>query len=207
MSQRSSVFTLLVSALMLLSLSGCVSAPPSNTDNICNIFEQKRGWYKDASKAARKWDTDVAIILAFMRKESSFVANARPPRRKILWIFPGPRASDAYGYAQARNSTWDWYKREAGGLFASRDDFADAADFIGWYNKQSAKRCGISTRDPRNLYLAYHEGQGGYNRGSYKKKKHVLQYADVVTKRTWRYQAQLKQCEGKLKKQGWYLFR
>ena len=190
----------------VLFVGGCANSPPKNTDDICKIFDEKRGWYKDAKKAARKWDTDIAILMAFIRRESGFYAKAKPPRTKILWIFPGPRLSDAYGYAQAKDATWAWYEKEEGGIFASRDDFADATDFVGWYNKQSAKMCKISTHDPYNLYLAYHEGQGGFNRGTHKNKQHVKRYAKEVASRTWRYQAQLKTCEKRLNKRGWFLF-
>lgn len=192
--------------LGLIALAGCANTPPANTDNICAIFNEKHNWYEQASEAAEKWDSEIPILLAFVYKESSFVANAKPPRRKILWVIPGPRLSDAYGYAQVKDSTWDWYKSDAGSWFASRDDFADAVDFIGWYNKQSAKRCKISTRDPYRLYLAYHEGQGGYNRGSYRKKPQVQRYAKVVAERARRYQTQLNLCEAKLKKRGWFSF-
>lgn len=187
-------------------LMGCATSTPRNTENICEIFQEKRSWYKDAKKAAKKWDTDIALIMAFIRRESGFVARARPPRKKILWVIPGPRLSDAYGYAQVKDSTWAWYEKDEGGIFANRDNFGDAADFVGWYNKKSARSCKISTRDAYKLYLAYHEGHGGYNRGTYKKKKHVQRYAKEVAARTWRYKQQLKKCEKRLNKRGWFLF-
>ena len=197
---------MLIAGIIVLQLVGCTTLRPSNTENVCDIFQEKRSWFKKAKKAAKKWDSEVAIIMAFIRRESNFVANAKPPRTKILWVIPWFRASDAYGYAQVKNATWAWYEREEGGVFASRDDFGDAADFIGWYNKQSSKRCKISTHDAYNLYLAYHEGQGGYNRGTYKNKKAVKSYAQKVAARTHNYRAQLKQCEERLNKRHWLFF-
>jgi hypothetical protein len=85
--------------------------------------------------------------MAFVHQESRFVAKAKPPRRKILGFIPGPRPSDAYGYSQALQSTWDAYKRSAGRYGADRDDFGDAIHFVGWYNHQSWKRNGIDRHD------------------------------------------------------------
>lgn len=187
-------------------LGGCVTTPPKSTDNICKVFEQKRGWYKDAAKAANKWNTNIALLMAFIHRESDFVSNAKPPRRKLLWVIPWTRLSDAYGYAQARDATWDMYERAEGGIFASRNDFGDAVDFVGWYNNLSAKKCRISRTNPYKLYLAYHEGQGGYNRGTYRNKKAVKQYATKVKNRAASYAVQLKQCEAELKKRRWLFF-
>ena len=58
-------------------------------------------------------------------------------------------------------------QEKAGSFGADRDDFADAIDFVGWYNHQSVKRSGISPQNTYGLYLAYHEGHGGYNRATY----------------------------------------
>jgi len=49
--------------------------------------------------------------MAIIRQESSFQADAQPPRSRILWIIPGPRPSSAYGYSQALDGTWDWYRQ------------------------------------------------------------------------------------------------
>ena len=58
------------------------------------------------------------------------------------------RVSSAYGYAQAKDETWADYKREAGGWGASRDDFADALDFMGWYIQKSQRVNGVSSGTP-----------------------------------------------------------
>lgn len=186
--------------------SGCASARPKNTNDICTIFEDKRGWYKEAKAAAKKWNTEIPLLMAFIRRESDFVATAKPPRTKLLWVIPWVRLSDAYGYPQALDATWREYKKAAGSVFAGRDDFGDAVDFIGWYNNQSIKRCKIRRNDPYNLYLAYHEGQGGYNRGSYRGKTAVKSYAQKVQNRTSLYRAQLKKCEAELNRKRWLFF-
>ena len=35
-------------------LVGCVSTPPDNPDNICKIFQEKRGWYKAAIRTEKR---------------------------------------------------------------------------------------------------------------------------------------------------------
>ena len=196
---------LLITILAFASL-GCVSSPPKKPNDICEIFKEKRGWYKHTRKAAKRWQGDIPTIVAFIHQESGFVANARPPRRKILWIFPGPRLSDAYGYAQAKKGTWNDYQSASGRWGADRNDFDDASDFVAWYNHQSRKRLKIAKRDAKRLYLAYHEGQGGYKRGTYKTKPWLMKVADKVSKRSSRYRAQLGKCEDDLQSSWWWPF-
>ncbi len=179
-------------------LSGCTTSPPKSLDNICKIFEEKRGWYKKARKSSRRWNTDIAAMMAIIYQESSFKARAKPPRRKILWIIPGPRPASAYGYAQAIDPTWKAYQKATGKGGADRNEFGDAVDFIGWYNNRSQRQNKIARSDAYNLYLAYHEGQGGFTKRSYKKKQWLKDIATGVGKRAVRYQTQLKKCEKKL---------
>lgn len=196
---------LIVVLLLLGFLQACATATPSNRQNICALFEEKSGWYGDAKKAAEKWQSTVPIIMSIMYQESAFVAKARPARTKILWIFPGPRPSDAYGYPQARDNTWDWYQEKTRHFSARRYDFADAADFIAWYNWQSNQLAGVPLTDSFSLYLAYHEGQGGYKRGTYKGKNWLINTAKTVAARTANYDAQLKTCQDRLEKdRGWF---
>ena len=190
--------------LVLLAVAACTTSPPQNVSNLCDIFREKDDWYDDAVDASKEWGSPVPVMMAIIYQESRFKAKAKPPRKKILGFIPGPRASSAYGYSQAKKTTWQEYKRSAGRYGADRDDFADAIDFVGWYNYQSHKRSGISRKDPYRLYLAYHEGHGGYNRGTYRKKKWLLDVAKKVERKAGTYQAQLQACEEELKKGGWF---
>ena len=104
------------------------------------------------------------------------------------------RKSSAYGYAQAIDGTWDIYKKQAKKPFASRRSFKDSVDFIGWYNKKSNKLLGIPKDNARLLYLAYHEGQTGYARGSYRKKTWLMGVANKVSRRASMYKTQLRRC-------------
>ncbi len=198
---------MIVRLLLLLPLTlvaACTTSPPKDPSNICSIFEEKGGWYDDAADARDEWGSPIPVMMAIMHQESRFKAKAKPPRKKIFGFIPGPRPSDAYGYSQALGSTWKGYKRSAGRYGADRDDFGDAIDFIGWYNYQSYKRSGISRSDPYRLYLAYHEGHGGYNRGTYRSKQWLMDVARKVERRAGSYQAQLTRCEESLKDDGWF---
>jgi hypothetical protein len=184
--------------LMLFGLSGCMSSPPEQPENICEIFYEKDSWYKDAKKASHRWGSSIPVMMAFIHQESAFRAKARPPRTKILWVIPGPRPASAYGYSQATDDTWDIYKRATGSWGADRNDFDDAIDFIGWYNDQSHRRNGIARTDAYSLYLAYHEGHGGFGKRSFAKKQWLKDVSSKVSRRAVVYGEQLKGCEKKL---------
>ncbi len=191
--------------LLLAALAGCTTSPPKDTDNICAIFFEKDDWYQDAARARDKWDSGIPVMMAIIHQESRFKADAKPPRQKILGIIPWTRPSDAYGYSQALDATWDWYETSTGRWGADRDDFGDSIDFIGWYNDQSYRRNGIDRADTYSLYLAYHEGHGGYSRASYNSKPWLTDVARKVQGRAATYQVQLQVCEEKLKdKGGWF---
>ena len=190
--------------LALFVLTGCTTSQPKDVTNICSMFEEKGGWYDDAADARDEWGSPIPVMMAIMHQESKFQAKAKPPRKKIFGFIPGPRPSDSYGYSQALGSTWKAYKKSAGRYGADRDDFGDAIDFIGWYNHQSYKRSGIAKTDTYHLYLAYHEGHGGYNRGSYRNKQWLIDVARKVNRRANSYQSQLNGCEKSLQDDGWF---
>ena len=186
--------------LVSILLVGCTSSPPRDPGNLCKVFDEKRGWYKKARKSSRRWGTDISVMMSFMYQESSFKARAKPPRKKLLWVLPGPRPASAYGYAQATDPTWKAYKKSTGEGGADRNNFGDAIDFIGWYNDQSQRKNKISKTDAYHLYLAYHEGQGGFARRTYKNKQWLKDVATRVSKRSGTYRAQLDRCESKFNK-------
>lgn len=176
---------------------------PANLDDICQIFEGQRSWYRAAKDSEQRWGTPTPIQMAIMEQESSFRFNARPQRQKLLGFIPWTRQSDAYGYAQALDSTWLRYKIDTGRQSADRDDFNDAIDFIGWYTNVSNNSAGISRLDPYNQYLAYHEGQAGWSRGSYQHKDWLMTVAKRVDGRARDWSAQLQSCEQELDGRWW----
>ena len=192
----------IIATVMLVS--ACATSPPEQTDNVCDIFREKSGWYADAKESRARWGVPISVSMAFMHQESRFVATAKPPRKKLWGFIPGPRPSDSYGYSQAKNSTWEWYQRSTGNYGADRDDFGDAIDFIGWYNNVSHKQLGIDKQDAFRLYLAYHEGHGGYRKQSYRSKEWLVDVARKVDRQANRYNSQLQDCSEELEPRGWF---
>ncbi len=207
---RSNRKTLLLVALATgaLILTGCVSTPPDQRENLCKIYQQKPGWYASSVKAASHWKGPIHVPMAIMAQESAFRARAKPPMRFFLGFIPYGRASDAYGYPQALDSTWSTYRRDAGTLFSQRDNFDDAIDFIQWYMHQTAVQNKVPKKDAFNQYLNYHEGQGGFRRGTYRKKQWLIKTARRVEQRAQRYQQQLAICLPALEKRRkrWFFF-
>lgn len=187
----------------MMIVSACTARPPRHIDDSCKIFGEKRSWYFAAKRSYERWGVPIHVQLAIVHQESRFRANAKPPRRRILWIIPGPRLSDAAGYAQALKSTWKEYKDKSGNGGADRDDFGDAVDFIGWYAARSARENGIPKDDAANLYLAYHEGDGGFRRRTHLKKPWLLRVSRRVAQRAERYRRQLLTCEDRLRPRWW----
>ena len=185
--------------------AGCTSGPPSNADDLCMIFKERPGWYRGAKAAAKRWEIPAPVMMAVMYKESSYVANARPPRGRLLWVIPWKRSSTAYGFAQATDDAWSDYLRDTGNRFADRDDFADAVDFVGWYLNRSHRHLNIAADDARRLYLSYYAGLGGYRRGTWRNNDWLKGAAVRVGKRSARYRRQLERCSG-LDDRGWWFW-
>ncbi|MBD1576078.1 hypothetical protein HC723_06435 [Vibrio sp. S11_S32] len=181
----------------VLWLSGCATAPPSNQSNICEIFRQYPDWYEDALDSQDEWGVPIQISMAFMKQESSFRGEAKPPRYYALGFIPWGRVSSAYGYAQAQDPVWYEYQDQVSS-WTSRDDFDDAIDFIGWYMTGSQKELGISKWDAYSQYLAYHEGRGGFKRKTYSRNPALMKIARKVEKTSKIYAGQLKKCRAEL---------
>lgn len=197
-----------VLAFTIAALSGCATRPPPrDQDNICRIFEQHPGWYDHARAAEQRWGTPIPVTMAFIRQESSFQARVRPERNRILGVIPGRRPSSAYGYAQAQDPAWQDYQQATGRRLARRSNMADAMDFIGWYNDVSHRRLGLARDDARNLYLAYHEGHTGYQRGHWRRNNSLQQIAARVETRAHAYRTQLSRCESDFRCRRWYQVR
>ena len=189
-------------AVALLA-AGCATVPPKRQGDLCEILEQRPEWYDYARQSEEEWGTPIHILMAFVRHESSFRSHAKPPMEWFL-IIPLGRPSSAKGYAQAQDPVWGEYQAERGRLFRSRSDMEDALDFIGWYNYRTWRQAGVSRDDAYRLYLAYHEGQGGYRRGTWKKKPAVQRTAEKVARTARDYKAQLAGCRSRFRCDAWY---
>ena len=189
---------------MSLLLCACTVTPPKQINNICGIFREKDDWYSEVKESYENWGVPIHVIMAIIHQESHFVADAQPPRPWLLGIIPWFRSSSAYGYAQAQDDTWQDYLNNGGHWGGDRDDFSDASDFVGWYCYNSHHKLGISKWDAQKLYLAYHEGHGGYKRQTYSKKPWLISVSKKVKNKSSLYQAQLSTCKEELESNGWF---
>ena len=164
---------LLKTIAIIFAVSSCAVTPPENPDNICSIFKEKRSWYKAAVKTEKRWKLPPYVLMSFIYQESSFKSDAKPEREKLLGFIPWKRPSSAKGFSQALTLTWEDYKDETGNSRANRKNFADSADFIGWYASKGYYQ-GFERTDARSLYLAYHEGYGGFKKKTYRKKQWLI---------------------------------
>jgi hypothetical protein len=194
-------------ALLPLFLTGCLSTPAVTVNNICTLMDEEVSWYRSVKASEKKYGAPAHVQLAIMYQESHFASDAKPPREKLFGVVPWFRPTTAYGFAQAKDATWDWYQLKTGNYSADRDDFDDASDFVGWYINQSKKRAGINKSDAYNQYLAYHEGHGGFKKKSYQRKPWLMKVARKVDDNAKRYKRQLNQCSAELNSNSiWSLF-
>lgn len=162
--------------------------PPNKTlDNICKIYQHDSNWKRAAQKSYRRWGTPEYVLMAIVHQESKFRKFASPHYR-------GAATSSAYGYSQAQPATWREYQKATSHPYAKRTNIYDSLDFIGWYNKISYRRNHIVRTDAKNLYLAYHEGNGGYAKRTYRNKRWLLKVAHKVQNLSTRYKIQLRHC-------------
>lgn len=196
----------IILSLAALALAACSTTPPTSSQqaDICDVFDGRKAWYRAAANVEKRWGTPVELQMAIIKTESNFKRDARPPRgrRRFFGIAKGRRPSSARGYAQALDSTWDEYKSSTGKSGASRSDFSDAVDFVGWHTARSSRSAGIAINDARAQYLAYHEGAGGYSRGTWRGNSSLIRVADRTAADTSRFRRQLSACERKLKRRG-----
>lgn len=188
------VVAYVIAIYVLIFTSSCSHKPPKNHNNICEIFADKKRWYKHAKKSSKKWGTPIQVQMAILQQESKFRYDAKPKRKKLLGFIPWKRESSAYGYAQVLNGTWKQYVKETKNRGADRDKFKDAIDFVGWYTYHTQKQTKVSKWDAYNQYLAYHEGRGGFMKQTYKNKAWLIKVAKKVENNAQKYAAQLKNC-------------
>ena len=198
-------FQCIVAALIFLLMAGCSTYRPSNTENICDIFRGDTEWYEAAVESNEQWGTPIWVMMAIMHQESRFRHNVRSPRDYLLGFIPWGYKSSAYGFAQAKDEVWGEFQDEFDSG-ADRDDFYDAIQFIGWYTHKTQRRLKVSKWDAYNQYLAYHEGQGGFSRGSYKQKSWLIGVANKVKNKATMFNQQLKSCQSELDDaiDGWF---
>ena len=196
------IFSIIV---CIFFIQACATTPPESPDNICKIFKEKKSWYKAAIQAEKRWKIPPYVLMSFVFQESSYKANAKPEREKLLGFIPWFRPSSAKGYSQALTKTWDDYMDETGNSRAKRNNFKDSTDFIGWYASKGYYQ-GFEKTDARSLYLAYHDGYGGFKKKTYRKKQWLIAVSDRVQARSSMYQQQYWGCADDLKKKRFWIF-
>ena len=155
--------------------------PEKMQENACVLLKNYPHWRKVLFEAKRQWKMEPSYILAFLHQESRFNPKALSK-------------SMAYGFAQVKDDSWDWYVLKTGNKIGSRERFDDAVDFISFYAHANVKRNGVALNDVKKQYLAYHEGMGGYEQGSYLEKPWLIEVSDKVVRWANMYREQLKRC-------------
>lgn len=150
-------------------------------NDACLLLENYPHWKVAMKDAQQRWGIAPWMQLAFIYYESRFNRHAMSK-------------SKAYGYAQVKADTWRWYQEGTGNFHAKRDRFDDAVDFMGFYVTKNNARTGVEINNVKNQYLAYHEGMGGFERGTYIGKPWLLSFADKIVERAKIYQGQLLDC-------------
>ena len=184
----------IILAFVFIQSCGIFNRVPYSQNDACKILEKKTSWRKSVNSSSKKWGVSPGLQLAFIKTESNFRARAKTPRKFFLGIIPTGRISSAYGYSQALNGTWDWYKKDTGNRGASRTNFYDSTDFIGWYVTQTNKKLKISKSNVYRQYLAYHQGHAGYRSGRYKSSEAIMAVAKRTSKTASIFEKQLKNC-------------
>lgn len=174
------------------------SVKTSYKNDACKMLKENPDWLVASYASYQKWGTPISVQLSFVYHESSFKYNARPIRKKKLYEFGTQYASSALGFSQALNGTWGDYLNESKSKNKQRTNFGHSVDFIGWYNSKSFK-IGIKPTDPYNLYLAYHEGRGGWLRKYHSKKTWLKNYAKSVERKAEIYSKQINNCDLRFK--------
>lgn len=173
--------------------------PPRAQDDACGILGERSQWGAALAKTERRWGAPAHVVMAIIWKESSFRADARPPEKRAFFgLVSDGHISSAFGYSQALNGTWDWYRQETGNGGADRDDWDDAVDFVGWYMTKTRVSNGLAMTDAYRQYLAYHEGHTGYRRGDWQGKTWLQGAAGQVEAQSRRYEAQLAGCRSRV---------
>jgi len=183
--------------VLLVGLAGCSIVdfgPPERIDNACNIVKTNPNWYRHMDRVEKKWGIPMSVQMAVIYQESKFERNARPPRKFRMGVIPAGYETTAYGYGQVLDGTWKWYQDSIDNRRVSRTNYGDVVEFIGWYTDISARELNISKSDAKNVYLAYHEGHGGYRKGSYRQKAWLIDVSNKVADIERQYRGQLRGC-------------
>ena len=180
-------------------LSGCAQnyTYQDYSDNICKVVNGHYGWQSALKRTEKQYGISSGLILSVIFYESSFKASARPPADKLMGFIPWQSAT-AFGYAQVKNESWDWYKSHNPGYFQSRTHFSDSVKFIGWYYQVFLARLEKEHYTKRisdsDFYIAYHDGIGGFLQQGWRENEWLINKSQQVADLASHYNRQLKHC-------------
>lgn len=169
-----------------------------NKEDACIIVKKNPDWLKAMYRTQLVYNIPISTQLAFVKHESNFKRKARPLNKNRKSIFDKKYASTAYGYAQALDGTWKEYQTTFNNKRLKRTNYGHSVDFIGWYNNRHIK-AGMNPNNISHLYLAYHEGLGGYRKKTYNKKPWLVNYSKAVEMSAQKYHRQLNLCKPEIK--------
>ena len=187
-------------------LGACVSTdPPDSPGDACAIFRQHESWWGAVKRGERRWGAPPALVLAIIRQESGFDHNARPARGRGFLFFPGRRRVLRMGLCASRQRDVGAIRARASRRRRRSTATSSATPLIScaWYCGVSNRELGIAFTDARAQYYAYHEGHGGYRRGSHQGNDRLGAIGDRVQSYYDTYRAQLDGCEGELNRWWW----
>lgn len=166
---------------LLVTVSLSMISVVCKADSICSVLKQHPAWLQAVQDTAKQWGIPANVQLAIVKEESDFQANAKNPE------------STATGFAQVIDKSWDAYETATDHQY-SRNDFRAAIGYIGWYAAQVQKYAKVNPSNAFGLYLAYHEGIGGYHHLATHPKPDVTRLAQNVAENAQLYSQQLVTC-------------
>ena len=176
--------------------------------NPCQYFFTHPQRLQIHQSVANKWHISTGTQLAVLLQESNLSAYARADQRHWINRIFSTKKISAYGYAQAIDRTWGQYQQTQNKQFASRHNYHDATDFIGWYLSTISKQTHIPTTQTEKLYLAYHEGIKGYQKQTYKNKPQLQKISHKVAQQGQAIDQAIDQCQYQLRwKLKWFKYK
>ena len=165
--------------LILISLS--LFSIAGHAESVCTIIKQHPDWLKSAKAVSKQYGVPVSVQLAIIKEESNFQGDAQNAH------------STATGFAQVLNKSWAVFEK-ATHQHRSRSNFDAAVTYIGWYAAQVEHRTDINPNNAYKLYLAYHEGIGGYHHLQKHPKPQVTALAKQVAQNAKLYSQKIISC-------------
>jgi|GEM_PF-1306514 len=175
-----------VGAAVLLTLSGCSSAPEKIRQvDACALLDDEEIWRDSLIRSVDTWDVPPALLLALMEQPLSVIDKT---------------------HVKPHVGAWDEYRAATANWKAKPEQPESAVDFLGWHLNRSASLMQLDWRDTKAFYLSYRLGPGAYRDGIYKGSWTEVEAGQIAI-RADRIESQLRQCPELLDAEdSWYRF-